>query len=431
MKKALLCLSTLLALTFSAYAQTTYPIESADYITKTLNGFKVTVPTDWTDKVTVRGVVKPAMRVVVEAEDAQRPIRYVRLILANDPLFSRGAGVELSSTPFLPFFFFSLDDRILANFSPDILAPGANFLWGFAHIRAALFKGGAQKYAGYHYWDAYNTPQVRATHLTSGIVIAISTGAGEVVHVPFPWEHLPPTATSVAQLPTVNYPVSLTEPISTGTSLIDDGFESTLDSNTWTATGDVAITGDIGTITAPQGSKQLLITADGQSTSSVSRTQLATAIGVPMDLLHEFRGRGVCGFWAKKGSAVTATVTVSAGATLTAQYNFLTNENRARKGYHDHAFFAVDPQASGELSKITRLHTNKFQLYTDGPRLRGAAFVRQKGYKTFTYTFTKAGTYNISFGVINVSDNNRSSGLALDSVKLIDVGTSISPGQPE
>lgn len=432
MKKPLLGLALFFSITCfwlsHAYAQAEHAIEPADYITKTLNGFKVTIPTDWTDKVSVGGVVKPAMRVLVEAEDAQKPIRYVRLILASRPLIARGAGVELSSTPFLPFFFFATDDRAIEHFDADILAPGANILWLNPHIRRALYPGGVKKYAGYHYWDAYNTPQARNVNLTSGVVIAISTGVNEVVHVPFPWEHLTPTAASLAQLPTVSYPAPLTEPIDLGTSIIDDNFEGTLDTGTWSVTGRAAITGALGSIAAPQGSKHLLITADGESAPYASRGQLATAIGVPVASLHNNRGLGA---WAKRGSAVTATVTVTAGATLTAQYNFLTNENRAR-GNGDYAFLAVDPHAADELPRLTRLHTNEFLLYTDGPRPTGGSFVRQKGYKNFTYTFAKAGTYTISFGVINSGDNRRSSGLLLDSVKLVDVAqTAIAPGPIE
>lgn len=115
------------------------------------------------------------------------------------------------------------------------------------------------------------------------------------------------------------------------------------------------------------------------------------------------------------GSAIMQTITVSAGATLTFDYDFLTGAPPPATN----PLGAVDP--FGFITAPTL--TSFVDSYYGYPATLGAApsptgFLYQTGYQTFSETFATAGTYTLGIGVANVTTDQYASGLLIDNMSL-------------
>jgi hypothetical protein len=146
--------------------------------------------------------------------------------------------------------------------------------------------------------------------------------------------------------------------------------------------------------------------------SAVPESDLETFMGIPQGTLSGLNNGPVM-----NGSAIMESMTVGAGATLTFNYDFLTN---------------VPPPASVGLLYAL----NPFAFAVTGPTLTDIAdnystypapmeaapvstgFLYQSGYLTYTTTFLFAGTYTLGLGVVDVTTDSLSSGLLLDNFQL-------------
>ncbi len=136
--------------------------------------------------------------------------------------------------------------------------------------------------------------------------------------------------------------------------------------------------------------------------SSVPESQLETFLGLQQGDLDGLNNGPVM-----NGSAISQMITVSAGSTLSFDYNFLTNEPIVPPLY------AVNPFAFVTTPDLQDFADNFSPLMNSS-----TSFAQETGYNTFTATFMTAGTYLLGIGVVNVTDNMYSSGLLLDNFML-------------
>jgi hypothetical protein len=157
--------------------------------------------------------------------------------------------------------------------------------------------------------------------------------------------------------------------------------------------------------------------------SAVPESQLDSFLGIQQGTLSGLNNGPVM-----NGSAIMQSLTVSAGATLSFNYDFLTN---------------VAPPASAGL--LNALDPFSFAImgptlldiadnYTTYPAVMSAApaqtgFMYALGYQTFTETFVTSGTYTLALGVVDVTTDANSSGLLLDNFTL--TGGSLANGSFE
>jgi hypothetical protein len=109
------------------------------------------------------------------------------------------------------------------------------------------------------------------------------------------------------------------------------------------------------------------------------------------------------------GTGLSQDVTVSAGDTLTFDWNFLTDELNESATFDDFAFFSVD----GVAYLLASRNSSTYDLVSPP-----AGFDGQTDWQHDSYTFSSAGTYKIGFGVFNVGDTGHNSVLLIDAVTL-------------
>src|SRR5262249_46646927 len=137
----------------------------------------------------------------------------------------------------------------------------------------------------------------------------------------------------------------------------------------------------------PQGAHQALVNDD--ASRALTTDALESFLGLTAGTLGGSNGN--------VGTAIKQTITVSAGTTLTFDWNFLTNKLLAfNPGISDDfAFFSV---TNGSASTEVQIDDSDSvqSLSTPTPTLYSA----MSGYQTYTYTFTAAGTYTLGFGIV-------------------------------
>ncbi|GET35334.1 S8 family serine peptidase [Microseira wollei] len=138
-------------------------------------------------------------------------------------------------------------------------------------------------------------------------------------------------------------------------------------------------------------------------TGSFSDTNLETYLGLTPGKLDSL-GNGN----ATEGSVLKKTITVSAGTKLSCDWNFFTKEGTP-SSYNDFAFFSVGGGA------LTTLANTKSSFVTSA-----TSFPKETKFGTYSYTFTKGGTYDVAVGVADVGDTGIDSGLLVDNFQLTD-----------
>ncbi len=145
-----------------------------------------------------------------------------------------------------------------------------------------------------------------------------------------------------------------------------------------------------------QGTYQALLATNSDS---VTDSALESFLGLSAAALD-----GMTNGNATEGSAIKlSTMTIAAGTTLTFDWNFLTSEGTP-SFYNDFAFVSIDG-----LSELADTNSS-FVLPPAG--------FKETGYAKFSYTFTRAGTYTIGLGVVDVGDGYNDSALLVDNVSL-------------
>ena len=191
--------------------------------------------------------------------------------------------------------------------------------------------------------------------------------------------------------------------------VLNGGFESGDFSGGWVSIGNAGVVkGDYGAIPA-EGNFQALITSKKGSVfdtcSKLNSVCLESFLDLPAGTLDSWVPEGVV-----EGSAIKRNVTVRAGDVLSFSWNFLSNEtlfDNDPTTFNDFAFVSI-----GTLEKIG----DTFDLV----RKSETRFHRESGYRNFSYTFTKGGTYLLGIGVVDVEDGNDffPSGLLVDNVEI-------------
>jgi hypothetical protein len=151
---------------------------------------------------------------------------------------------------------------------------------------------------------------------------------------------------------------------------------------------------------------------DVRAQSAVPESQMDSFLGIQQGTLTGLGNGPVM-----NGSAIMQSITVTAGATLSFDYNFLTNvAPPASAGLLN----ALDPFSFAVVGPgLTDIADN----YTTYPAVMSSApvqtgFLYELGYKTFSETFVTGGTYELAVGVVDVTTDASSSGLLLDNFSL-------------
>ncbi|MBX3028202.1 hypothetical protein KF840_25210 [bacterium] len=167
---------------------------------------------------------------------------------------------------------------------------------------------------------------------------------------------------------------------------------------TGTLTGWASI-GPVSVVTSAYGSgptagiyQALLTSGTGSATDAALESFMGVAAGT-LDGL----GNGN----ATEGAALKQSFTAGAGAVISFDWNFLTNEATPTT-YNDFAFVSI----SGVTSELA--DTNATFVISPTP------FNEETGFHTFAYVIPSAGTYTISVGVTDINDAIVDSGLLVD-----------------
>jgi hypothetical protein len=195
-------------------------------------------------------------------------------------------------------------------------------------------------------------------------------------------------------------------------AVVNGGFEGFPDFTGYSIAGnDVIVAGDFRT--PVEGLQQALIdTASANATGGPGNPVSAAA-------LETFLGLGagtLTGLGATNGSAISQTITATAGDTITFKYDLFTQEPLVA-GRNDFGFVTLNgmlvtlASASGAL-----LPPPGITGTGDNAGINSFAGVRETGYNMFTLTVGAAGTYTLGFGAVNVGDTTGQTGLLVDAI---------------
>jgi hypothetical protein len=184
--------------------------------------------------------------------------------------------------------------------------------------------------------------------------------------------------------------------------ITNGGFE-TGDFTGWTTTGSAAIkTSTFGT-GPTEGAFDALITNDSGPDHTAVESFLDLAPNALTSLVSNVTN----------GSAIKQTITVSAGSTLTFDWNFLTNEAVGETFYRDFGFLSIAPVGAG--GTLVKLADTTSSLVA-APSATG--FFDMTGFSTFTFIFTADGTYTLGVGAMNAGDTTINSALLVDNFQI-------------
>ncbi|GEM_PF-6736432 len=198
-------------------------------------------------------------------------------------------------------------------------------------------------------------------------------------------------------------------------SFINNGsFENSF--NNWRTIGDTSIeTKAIGIAPTNGKSQALMTTGFRNSGGSVEESDLSDFLDLPSGSLD-----GLLGGNATEGSGMKQTFTAKAGDILEFDYTFLTNEATPTKTFNDSAFFT--------LGGFTLELADTFDPTFSNKSVKG--FSEATDTQTLKIAISKGGTYELGFGVTDLTDTIVDSGLLIDDVKLNSTGFSFASDSP-
>ena len=180
--------------------------------------------------------------------------------------------------------------------------------------------------------------------------------------------------------------------------LLNGGFE-TGDFSNWETLGNARIQTDLFGVDPTEGNRQALLT---NGSSSVKDLELEVFVGLQpgeLDLLNN-------GF-TTEGSAIKRTVDVSAGDTLSFDWNFLTDENTPDTVFNDFAFVSITPGTALEIADTRSDFVSSNTIFNE-----------ETEYSGFSHTFESSGTFTLAVGVVDVVDNGIDSALLVDNFSI-------------
>lgn len=211
----------------------------------------------------------------------------------------------------------------------------------------------------------------------------------------------------------------------------DYSFESGL--GAWAGFGDVLV--DSSTTygsAATDGTSQLLLSTlpnngfDDQGaplggagpfsgTNAVTANSLATSLGMSLAEINLLSPSGNPAF---QGSGVYQDFTIFVPLTMSFDWNFLTNETIPTGTYTDFLFWALMPMGGGAPVASGMLSNTGSTAPFVGSG--AASFLYETGYQsTFSYNITAPGSYRLAFGVVDVQDDNYTSGALIDNLVFV------------
>lgn len=176
----------------------------------------------------------------------------------------------------------------------------------------------------------------------------------------------------------------------------------------WRTIGDTSIeTEEIG-IAPTDGESQALITNGfSDSGGSVEESDLSEFLDLPSGSLDTLLNGD-----ATEGSGIKQTFNAQAGDILEFDYSFLTNEGTPSATFNDSAFFSL-------AGFTLELADTSDPTFSD-KSVEG--FSEATDSKNIKIAISQAGSYDLGFGVVDLSDTIVDSGLLLDDVKLTSTG---------
>lgn len=148
---------------------------------------------------------------------------------------------------------------------------------------------------------------------------------------------------------------------------------------------------------------------DNTGNFAATAPSVVTFLGVP--------GASIVGMGAgtpTTGSAISQDLVVSAGAVLTFDWNFLTDEHNEGIAFNDFAVYTIGNAAYFLASRNSTFMTLNTVSAPPG-------FDGQTNWATQSHTFSVGGTYKLGFAIFNVGDAGHNSVLLVDAVTLSNV----------
>ena len=210
----------------------------------------------------------------------------------------------------------------------------------------------------------------------------------------------------------------------TAPAVVVQDFESGIGPNGFIFGDAARITSPYAGIAAFAGSGQLMLTSFGSNASdgggvngnAVTAVSLNTSLGLPAGTVQAAAPAGQVAIEGS-GYSFTLPTSLNVGDVVSFSYNFLTAD-----GLHQDYAFAVLLNTATQATTIIRLAN---ALTTPLPGNGGDAtsrFSASTNYLTSTgFTIATAGNYQISFGVIDVLNNQLGSALLLDNITVTSV----------
>ena len=181
--------------------------------------------------------------------------------------------------------------------------------------------------------------------------------------------------------------------------------------------GDTSIeTNDIGIAPTDAESQALITTGFSDSGGSVEESDLSEFLGLTSGSLDALLDGD-----ATEGSGIKQTFTAQAGDIVEFDYTLLTNEATPTGIFNDSAFFTLGKSSNDSSGANFALEIAD----TSDPTFSDKSV---EGYseatdtKTIKVAISEAGTYELGFGIVDLSDTIVDSGILVDDVKLISTG---------
>jgi len=120
---------------------------------------------------------------------------------------------------------------------------------------------------------------------------------------------------------------------------------------------------------------------------------------------------GISGLGAFEGSYIYQDISISAGDTISFDFNFLTNENPGASDYYDNAFVSLS-DGSGTFD----IFASSLSSPLIGSNIGGYAYMT--GVQTYSIVSPYSGTVRLGFGCVDVNDALIQSSLYLDNISV-------------
>jgi hypothetical protein len=223
---------------------------------------------------------------------------------------------------------------------------------------------------------------------------------------------------SIARLAAALTVVSVMSIFGTAKATVVEGFESGSFNGSESTIGDTGITTSFFGINSTEGTHQMLLTTINNTSDAGFSHVFADA--VPNSQIASFFGLASTqprdgGVVSQEGSAFKINLgTLTAGSTISFDYNFLTNE--IQPGAHnDFSYYFL----SG--SSAVTVIADTFSAFLHPTTGAGDPFALETGYHTLTINIVTTGTYVLGLGVSDGVTTDTSSGLLIDNIQVTPV----------